>query len=191
MKEIELCRLIVSKVNSIQEQCKEIISNTTKIVDAHSAVLDSCKANYNKVQCLQDVCRDLLLEVDNILTRIESEQNPVEDAFNYFPDDFFLPPATTATKPNPAPVNDKVDAALKCLSQLHIVGMSPQTVLAWPFQEAPKALREIAYAVGLNTATWVAVISRDVNSKWLDSSPFKAGYGLKFSTGHEVLYGLA
>lgn len=189
MNEFEICQSIINQVKLIQNECCDLIVNTTKIVESHSAILEVCRNNYKKVESLQNICQVLLDQVEHILGKTKEPDET--ESFDLFPEpaksesDFL--PATTKFSKNYLS-NDIVEAALRCLKQLHIVGMSKETILVWPFGEAPKAIQEMAFAAGLPNATWAAVLPAQTKY-WSSATPLKPGFSLRFSTGHEVIYG--
>lgn len=187
MNDLEFCQSVIEQVRLIQNECYDLLVNTTKIIESHSAILEVCRNNYRKVENLQSICRTLLDQVDKVIAKMREESPLEEELLEEGTSTSFLP--ATTKLPGTYLANDVVDAAIRCLKQLHIVGMSQETILVWPFKEAPKAIQEMALAAGVPAAVWAAVFPPNTKA-WASFSPLKSGFALRFSTGHEVIYGV-
>ena len=184
-QDIELCRYLIKSARAMQQECEALLDNSSNITKSCEEILKQCRYNFERISNLRKVSKSLLDLASAIL---EADIKPLPSK-----QETLLP--ALVDKDNY--LSQTIEAAAKCLNEIHIVGMSAKTVLTWPIKEAPEALQRASMLlsnqpVDIAAIEWVSVVPPDGDSKWtFEASPFKTGYGVRFSSGHEVIYGLS
>lgn len=184
-RDVELCRFLIKRARAMQEQCQALVSECTETTNACSEILQSCQRKYEHINSLRQTSEDLLNLASTLLG---TDINPLPHT-----SEKLLPALVDKNEL----IKDTIAAASKCLKDIRILGMSEKTVLTWPIGDAPDALKQASillanHPINIDAIQWVCVVPPEGDTQWtFEYSPFKTGYGVRFSTGHEVIYGLS